>query len=433
MAIRSLIRSLRSGIKYDDKGRSFLPTNASLQSMGYDPNAKSFGLFGSKSGKLTSSGSGEESRSRKTHSAVNSAISQGDILLVDTSKFDVKKEVRESVINIYNPKRVFLNSKDSHDPTTRAEKREQELEARRQRSLSLMSGRIGAGGAAAAASGSAGLAGSKSGSRDDNESENSSSNGLVNTLLRFIVGGSAFSAGKRFFAPSRAAAPPTTDPPPKPRPLTRVTPKGSPTRVRSKVPVVPGSQAGVGLVDDAVRIGKTIRPTGIGFNPRLAGAIAADSAEIAGRGRIGQKMASGAAQARVAAGAGLRGVNAMAGVGTFGLSIVAEILAQVAAHRAGKLSDEILQQQINLKYPYGKGMFALKQVMEMYAGQPASKYHTDAGLALSSMLRGYEDENGNHVPGFDDQVEQVYRDEKNRLNDIRLDNIGKGTPTRPKE
>jgi len=53
-----------------------------------------------------------------------------DVILADTNKFEVSREIKKSVINIYNPKTVILGS-DDVDKTTRSERREEDLERRR--------------------------------------------------------------------------------------------------------------------------------------------------------------------------------------------------------------------------------------------------------------------------------------------------------------
>ena len=69
---------------------------------------------------------------RKTATQVENRISQGgDIILAETKNFTIKAPIKDSIINIYNPRRVVMGEGGSEDQTTRAERREEELEARR--------------------------------------------------------------------------------------------------------------------------------------------------------------------------------------------------------------------------------------------------------------------------------------------------------------
>jgi len=81
---------------------------------------------------------GGAKQSSSNDSTVNSALKNDvkDVIISDSQKFEITREVRNSVINIYNPKNVVLGGMGENDPTTRSERREQELEARRRRQTS---------------------------------------------------------------------------------------------------------------------------------------------------------------------------------------------------------------------------------------------------------------------------------------------------------
>lgn len=423
MSIRALATSLRGGLSIDKSARSFRPTTNVLERMGYDSQAKSFGLFGPGSGR-TNPSSQQDARARKTHSAVDEAVKNGDVLLVDTSRFNVNKDVKQSVINIYNPRRVILNDKSGDDPTTRAERREQELEARRRRRLGASAA---AGAAGAAGGGAAGLAGLPT-TTDGNEQSALGKAGEVLMDLLLYGGGSLGGASllsrvfRRFRG--RSSRPPV---PPKP-PTPRTTPRGG--------------GAGAGAIDDAVRARTSSAAAGVvgDKQARAAGIVQTQQARIPQqsvrrigvrpgafslRGMIDDYMlrhalhadaggrfarlraAGGTAKATTAAIAGTRfGLAGAGGLATFGLGIVAEVLAQIAARRLNALSDEILQQREMLHYPYGKNKYALHQVMQQFGGVPASTYHAIAAQSLGAFMSGYTDPDTNEfVPGVVQNVE----------------------------
>ena len=142
-------RQLVKGIKLDPKAKSFRVSGSDaegvgnpLSKLGYSTTAKSFRLS---RGKVNLGQGGED-----TTRSVNNTIqrSDGDIILVEASRFNVQKPVQKSVINIYNPRRVNVTGggtetattpasgeTTSEDFTTQAEKKEEELEARRRRSM----------------------------------------------------------------------------------------------------------------------------------------------------------------------------------------------------------------------------------------------------------------------------------------------------------
>ena len=69
---------------------------------------------------------------RKTAKQVESRINQGgDIILSDSRNFTITAPIKDSIINIYNPRRVIMGAGGDGDPTSRGEKKEEELEARR--------------------------------------------------------------------------------------------------------------------------------------------------------------------------------------------------------------------------------------------------------------------------------------------------------------
>ncbi len=82
---------------------------------------------------------------RKTTTQVENRINQGgDIILAESQNFTIKAPIKDSIINIYNPRRVIMGEGGSADPTTRAERREEELEARRKSNVGGFAGLMGA-------------------------------------------------------------------------------------------------------------------------------------------------------------------------------------------------------------------------------------------------------------------------------------------------
>ena len=101
-----------------------------------------------------------------------------DIILADTNKFEVSREIKKSVINIYNPKTVILGSVDG-DKTTRSERREEDLERRRRRML----GRLGAGGAGGVG-GLGGLGGANNPANNPTTSPDSDTDSFIPDVIK---------------------------------------------------------------------------------------------------------------------------------------------------------------------------------------------------------------------------------------------------------
>ena len=167
-----------------------------LSKVGLDTSASSFRLGGRT--KASSVNLAADRDAKSTTQAVNNAIGNGDVMLVDTRQVYFRRPVTRSAINIYNPRKVEIagGAGSSKDQTTEAEKREEELEARRRRRrMALLTGGA-AGGAAAAASAGGGDGGDAGGETEEEES-------LLDSVTdaAAIVGGASLFKGviKRLF------------------------------------------------------------------------------------------------------------------------------------------------------------------------------------------------------------------------------------------
>ena len=167
MAIKHLIRQLNSNQDSFKLTGSGLGVRDKLSKVGLDTSAKSFRLGGRT--KASSVNLAADRDAKTTTQAVNNAIGNGDVMLMDTRQVYFRRPVTRSAINIYNPRKVEIGagSGGSKDQTTEAEKREQELEARRRRRrMALLTG----GAAGGAAAGSASDSGGGGGDESDEES-----------------------------------------------------------------------------------------------------------------------------------------------------------------------------------------------------------------------------------------------------------------------
>ena len=152
MAIKHLIGQLSSNQDSFKLRGSGMGVRDKLSKVGLDTSASSFRLGGRT--KASSVNLAADRDAKSTTQAVNNAIGNGDVMLVDTRQVYFRRPVTRSAINIYNPRKVEIagGAGSSKDQTTEAEKREEELEARRRRRrMALLTGGA-AGGAAAAAS-----------------------------------------------------------------------------------------------------------------------------------------------------------------------------------------------------------------------------------------------------------------------------------------
>ena len=101
-----------------------------------------------------------------------------DVILADTNRFEISKDLKQSTVNIYNPRNVTIGGMGAEDPTTAAERREEELERRRRRSSLLGGSGVGLAGA-----GVAGAAGAGAGTADE---EGGPGGGILSSLLNLI-------------------------------------------------------------------------------------------------------------------------------------------------------------------------------------------------------------------------------------------------------
>jgi len=370
MSIKSLIKNIR----YDKNASSFSPIGGygstisrMFQSAGYDANARTFRM--GSGGKITPKST--DRHVAKTHQAVDQAVSQGDVLLIDTSKFEIKKDIKNSVINIYNPKKVILES-SSQDFTSESEKREMELEARRKSTnLKLLGG----------GSVSSALRREDEKSSSSTSTEEQVSSGVVQGLLKWLgIGGgstvTAVGANRLLRRPPTPTPPPTPIPTPARPPITTPA-SNAPFRNASRVMFYEAEAARLTAANPlrATTLEQAMfeygARRGLGQGPLRAG--------------VGTVISTGAekiAASRLALGA-LKG-------GAMVLSLVPDILAIYAQIQAEGLTDQLIQQQENLKYPYGKGKQGLLEVRQAYAGQPKMVYHNDAINLLQKIRPDFE-------------------------------------------
>jgi len=314
------------------------------------------------------------------------------VVFTETKNFSVEKQ-RKATFNIMNPRRVvFMGSSGNEDPTTRAERREEELE--RRRNASVLANRAGV---------ATTLRGGAGGGAGGGE-EKTVMDGLGSILLGF---GTKLAELTGLIAAFRVIT----------SPFKSIATAFNAARTVGTTAVRGARSIGSGLVRgakgvydfltksrsfrgifDAARSGartgagsfmkmvKNVVTTGMSKARQFGGAMrnlptTLRTAATAIKGASVAKFLAGASRAGKLARFGL---SAAKGIGTLGLSVLADYLIYESAAQADKLK-ELLESNNAAMNSMGGGLDKKVEFAKIYNGVSAREYHTEQAKLFAGM------------------------------------------------
>lgn len=341
------------------------------------------------------------------------------VVFTETKNFSVEKQ-RRATFNIMNPKRVvFMGSSGNGDPTTRAEQREEELERRRRESV------------LATRAGTASVV-TGSGSGDDDDGGGGGGNRTFGSLLKtfgmkILELSGLIAAFKLFSQPFQSLT----------RAFQTARSVGT-TVVRGARSVGTAlARAGRAVFDFlteprtargvAEAAGRGARAGARGFMEMVrrtvsagidrASRFGAAARNVPSRLRDAAIAAKGAGVARFLAGASRAGkiarfgLGAARGIGSLGLSVLADYLIYESASQADKLKALLMKNNDALN-SMNRGLDKKLEFAKIYDGVPAAEYHREQALAFAGvypeMMRQTNDARAQQDPPLPPMTEEEF-------------------------